>query len=65
MPAVVRNAKPKTLFEQLSDQAPTRDVNNIVSLERYLMSARLLTNQVGPGAGRKASVRNWEVLRSC
>ncbi|KAG2444596.1 hypothetical protein HXX76_001341 [Chlamydomonas incerta] len=47
MPAVGRGAagKPKSLVEHLNDQAPRRAVNDIVSITRYLMSARLLLNQ--------------------
>ncbi|KAG2449124.1 hypothetical protein HYH02_005872 [Chlamydomonas schloesseri] len=47
MPAVGRGAvgKPKSLVEHLNDQAPKRAVNDIVSITRYLMSARLLLNQ--------------------
>ncbi|EFJ42270.1 hypothetical protein VOLCADRAFT_119460, partial [Volvox carteri f. nagariensis] len=46
MPAVGRSAtKPKSLVEHLSEQAPKRPVNEIVSLDRYLMSAQLLLKQ--------------------
>ncbi|KXZ40820.1 hypothetical protein GPECTOR_2117g1104 [Gonium pectorale] len=45
MPAVGRGTRPKSLVEHLSEQAPTRAVNDIVGIGRYLMSARLLLNQ--------------------
>ncbi|KAG2489316.1 hypothetical protein HYH03_012148 [Edaphochlamys debaryana] len=45
MPAVGRPGKPKSLVEHLSEQAPKRAVNDIVSLSRYFMSAKLLLSQ--------------------
>ncbi|GLI61369.1 hypothetical protein VaNZ11_003733 [Volvox africanus] len=46
MPAVGRSStRPTSLVEHLSDQAPKRAVNDIVSLDRYLMSAQLLLKQ--------------------
>ncbi|GIL73921.1 hypothetical protein Vretimale_5137 [Volvox reticuliferus] len=46
MPSVGRSGtKPKSLVEHLTDQAPKRPVNDIVSLDRYLMSAQLLVKQ--------------------
>lgn len=45
MPAVQRAGRPKSLVEHLSEQAPKRAVNDIVSIDRYLISARLLLSQ--------------------
>lgn len=37
--------KSKSLLGQLNDAAPVRPVNNLVPLERYCMSAKLLQRQ--------------------
>lgn len=57
MPAVGRGVagRPKSLVEHLNDQAPKRAVNDIVSITRYLMSARLLLNQVRGDTARRAA----------
>jgi hypothetical protein len=64
MPAVGRGlTKPKSLVEHLSEQAPKRPVDDILSINRYITSAKLLLKQVCPIA-HWAEPRAARVLRA-